>query len=363
LLQYHDESPVDVMTVDLYPTTGAAKAPVLSTAFTLYEDDGVTRQAVGDGTAFSKTTLGLSLGAGAVKAANISFAVGGAQGAGYAGQRPTRGWWLQFHIGKGTPPLDVALQLAGVESVAQKYNSISALDYSAGFGWTFEAHGSSAAQKNGGVVYVKVPAMPVAGAFTVVLSKGERYAHIALVTCDAPTHRQVQPQVFKYTAGGASTGGSIVEASTGMCVTVGRDNDPASGTPAVELQTCVAGNKAQGFDFKVIDGTPTLGQLVQVSTGRCIDQDGTDHMAEMYGCGKPGQANQVRGAAWCTVTVCSTASARGHLVPELDQCVFPPPASPSPHPRPPPLQAWIMNPGGTGHVQTAHSGLCMSVLP
>eukprot|EP00048_Salpingoeca_helianthica_P012853 m.189491 g.189491 ORF g.189491 m.189491 type:complete len:914 (+) comp15429_c0_seq2:201-2942(+) len=107
-------------------------------------------------------------------------------------------------------------------------------------------------------------------------------AHIGVFDCDAG----VGSQVFVF----ANQSRLVPRDMPGLCVTVGRDVDPDSGTPALELQPCDSrgsGAAAQTFRYN-----QSSEQLVHVATGNCLDLDQTDFRVELYGCNRPVSPNQ-----------------------------------------------------------------------
>jgi hypothetical protein len=66
-----------------------------------------------------------------------------------------------------------------------------------------------------------------------------------------------------------------------LCVTVGKDKEAASGTPALELQPCAAGRNDQQWK---INAASAGGQIISIGSGACIDLDSSDGGLEMYSC-------------------------------------------------------------------------------
>lgn len=166
----------------------------------------------------------------------------------------------------------------------------------------------TATQKN--KVYVRLPALATDTPFEVVLSSGALSDHVGMMACSTVIHRQVEPQQFSYDA----ESGLIVQLgkSPQMCVTVGRDKEPDSQTPALEMQPCNPKDAhAQRWNYTA------AGQLaLALSPKKCMDTDSTDQMLEVYSCHAAGSAgNQVRlqlgmsapvaTAKWCPVLLSS----------------------------------------------------------
>ena len=72
-----------------------------------------------------------------------------------------------------------------------------------------------------------------------------------------------------------------------MCVTVGKDAEVDSHTPALEMQKCGAG-AYRGKQAFVLN---SAGQFqLKSSPKSCIDTDATDKMLELYSCHAPASA-------------------------------------------------------------------------
>lgn len=305
---YFNEKVVDEITFDIYPQG--------DTQFELYEDDGVTRQALGDGKAYAKTTISVTGGPPSPSGPDdvarntmkekppvgnepVNITVSASVGT-YQGMVASRGYMMKVHFDKRAGPKDV--YVAG--KLVPKFESMPALNF-AESGWFMmqdQANVGAATQR--GTVYVKVPPQPVASEFVVSLSSGPSYPQVCLVQCDTILHHQVLPQVFDYTA----SSGLIVLKATGQCLTESSMDDPNSHTPAVAFEKCGSKDGNQKWKYS----TTTL-NLVSGATGKCMDQDGSDQRVEMYGC--------------------------GHL--QINQ-------------------QWNVNANNTGHIETAGSKLCMS---
>merc|ERR1711957_989725 len=187
---------------------------------------------------------------------------------GVTGQPTTRAYKIRFHVPK--PTQEVLLHVGDANSsTLQQYQSISALDF-APSGWTF----SNAIV--GGIVYVKVPRLQTNSAFSVELSTGPRYPRILMLPC-----KNTDKQSFVLD----SSGRIHLKTTPDTCLTIGSENDPASGTPAVQMHACTSATQWM-FDNK------TMNLHLQGDVKRCVDIDRTDRAAEMYGCASPSSVNQ-----------------------------------------------------------------------
>jgi hypothetical protein len=284
----------------------------------VYEDDGVSREALPPTSAFATTRISVVAPASYLNASgassNVTIRVDAAQG-GYAGQLTSRGWWLEVRtrsaplavlLAPDAAPAPVALPQA--QSAAQ----LAALPA----GWFFNP------ELQRGLLQVKLPSAPTAAGFTVTLSNGPAYPHIGTEACDTPAHHQVENQKFAFDAAtglltvvaagvGASRGGG----ADALCVTVGTDKDPDSHTPAAELQPCAPALA----DRQRLVHTASNQLALAADATTCLDQDVSDARVIAYGCHDP--------------------------------------ASPG-------NQAWALNPDSASqHVVSLDNGLCMCVLP
>ena len=272
------------------------------------------------------------------------MSVGAATGNGFVGALPRRKW--HFNVRCAHPPLEVVLKAgaAGEETLLTAAGSVAqldALDAQGKGGWYHDRNVQAGA---GGVLMVRTPSMAARDAFAVVLSAGEAFRHIVAEACDTIKHHQRLPQLFDYDAAAKritlrptpSTGmvggllvstakrisntasnttvatGTVTDESA-LCVTVGKDKEPASGTPALELQPCAAGRNDQQW---TINAASAGGQIISIGSGACIDLDSSDGGLEMYSC--------------------HSATTSGN-------------------------QQFSFNDGGSGHVVTS-SGLCWAAL-
>lgn len=153
-MNYFDEKPHDPISLELWPQG--------SSLFTLYEDDGVTREALApEKPAFATTRIdvrapGDYLGSGG---GDVTVEVGPVQGA-FFGQLSTRGWRLNVRCRH--PPSAVLLDGAPLQRAA----SVAELEAIAS-GWF---HDKTLQPQAGGLLMVKTPAMPAAAGWTVVIS-------------------------------------------------------------------------------------------------------------------------------------------------------------------------------------------------
>ena len=267
-MNYFNEAPADPMYLELWPA-GAS-------AFSLYEDDGVTRAALPPTSAFARTPISVAapaayMAGGAAGEGNVTITVGAAQGS-FAGQLASRGWWLNVRC--RSPPLVVLLAAGGggAPTALPEMQSEAQLEYS-DFGWY---HDTSLQQGVGGLLMVKLSGMAAAAGFQVTLSSGPSYPHIGTEDCDTPIHHQVENQKFAWD--GAS-GKFTVVGGANTCLTVGKDKDPDSHTPALEVQPCAAA--ADGAQQFVPQASGQLALKADSTT--CLDQDTSVNRVIAYG--------------------------------------------------------------------------------
>jgi hypothetical protein len=237
--------------LDIYPDGDSS--------FDLYEDDGVTRQAI-DGTAFSWTRISCQAPPQALRrGGDVVVAVSASRGS-FEGQPTLRGYLLQVHMPK--PPQSVLLRRDGRNATLRPMSSSSALDF-AESGWFF----SQAVA--GGVAYIKAPSLPISSPWTVHISTRSKYPHVFLRPCDGTS-----TQSFMFDP---ASGYIKLNSDQSSCLTVGADKDFQSGTPAVEMQPC------SGQKWQLDLSTGNLHPATDLS--KCIDVDSVDHAAEIYQCG------------------------------------------------------------------------------
>ena len=251
--------------------------PAGESHFTLYEDDGVTRAALNE-SAFARTAISVvapltypSKGAGS---ANVSIAIAPAQGE-FAGQLASRGWWMNVRC--RSPPLDIVLSVGGSspsQALVPPMESESELEYSS-MGWF---HDPALQPQAGGLLMIKLSAMVAAAGFTLTLSNGPAYPHIGTEACDSTLHHQVENQKFAWDAGSGKF--TVVQGGAPACLTIGKDKDEESHTPALEVQPCSAAlDDAQQFTYAA------SGQLaLKADPTQCLDQDVSDSRVILYGC-------------------------------------------------------------------------------
>lgn len=301
---YFNEKPHDPITLDIYPYG--------STNFTMYEDDGVTRLAI-NGSAFAKTLISCDgPGLPGSDVVNTTVTVGPSQGE-FAGKLRERSYHLQVHTKRAPQTVTVNGDLL------TRVGSFASLD-AASTGWFFTR------VEFGGVVYVKPPPTSTSESVTVVLGQGPNYKHICLEECVEAGHPKYNDQSFSVTKGDQAlvikeaigkdpqclTFG--VEKDTGWCLHNALSSEPSlclemcvlgggsvpssrftgrlplgcatshtvvvagSGTPAVELQPCVA--PVQQWVYNETDFHLHQSQNVK----SCIDFDTSDKHAIIYGC-------------------------------------------------------------------------------
>lgn len=301
-LNYFNEGPWDPMYLELWPSGNST--------FTLYEDDGVTRDALPPTNSFA--TIPISVVApttyltGGTSASNVTISVAAAQGS-FNGQLTQRGWWMNVRC--KSPPLQVVLTVTGggAPMLIPEMGSEPELEYSS-FGWF---HDTSLQPKLGGLLMIKLSTMATSQGFTLTLSNGPSYPRIGTEACDTPAHHQVEDQKFAFD--GAS-GRITLAADASQCLTIGKAKDNESHTPALEVQPCAAALDA-AQQFVVIPASKQI--ALKSDTTSCLDQDVSDSRVIEYGC--------------------HDASSPGN-------------------------QAWIIDPT-TQHIISVANGLCMFVLP
>lgn len=299
-MNYFNAAPPDPMFLELFPSG--------VTSFTLYEDDGVTRDALPPTSAHGRTAITVAappnyLNSTSSAAGNVTVTVAAVQGS-FTGQLTSRGWW--FNIRSLAPPLQVVLNT----TVLPQMQSEAELEY-ASAGWF---HDPVLQQ---GLLMVKLSSMVGAQGFSLTLSNGPSYSHLGTEACDTPGHHEVEDQLFSFSplTGKINVLGQESNATTPYCVTVGQDRDPDSHTPSVEVQLCTPALDSQQ-QFVLLPGSNQLSLKADGTT--CVDQDVSVNRVITYGChdaGSPGN------------------------------------------------QAWALNPGGTQHILSLQNGLCMCVLP
>ena len=277
-MNYPGELPADPMTLELWPAGNSA--------FELYEDDGVTREALNTSlAAFGRTLISmsapltyLSTGAGSQ---NVTVTIGGVSGGGFAGQLASRGWRLNVRC--RNEPLEVLLSTAGgaAPSVLPEMQSEAQLEL-ASAGWY---HDTSLQPGAGGLLMVKLSAMPAAQGFAITLSNGPVYQHIGTEACDTVLHHMVDNQKFAWDE--SSSRFTVVQPAAGggaaaQCLTIGKDKDEEAHTPALEVQPCSspALDAVQQFTY-----LPASTQFTLKADGsQCLDQDVSDMRVILYGC-------------------------------------------------------------------------------
>jgi len=149
---YPGQRPVDPLTLDVYPSG--------ESSFELYEDDGVTREAL-EQHAFAVTNLTCTAPLDAMrKGGHVLLSVTASTGS-YRGKPLARAYLVQLHL--AVPPKVVLLKIGGGERDLPELRSLSALDF-ARQGWF---HSNTLM---GGLVYVKVPPVEASAGFELELS-------------------------------------------------------------------------------------------------------------------------------------------------------------------------------------------------
>jgi alpha-glucosidase len=298
---YFNQVNADPMYLELWPSG--------TSSFSLYEDDGVTRDALPPKSMFSTTAIQVVAPIDYLSGStsdNVTISVDAAQGT-FNGQLTSRGWWLNIRC--KNPPLIVTLSGGGVDPmIIPMMQSESELEYNS-FGWY---HDDSLQTGVGGILMVKMSGLVSDQAFTVTLSNGPSYPHIGTEDCDTPSHHQVENQKFVYDS--TSSKFFVEPVSSNLCLTIGQDNDPDSHTPALEVQAC-SSTLDDSQQFVIISSSNQIALKSDSST--CLDQDVSVNRVIKYSChdqGSPGN------------------------------------------------QAWAVNPNATEHIASLANGLCMYVL-
>jgi alpha-glucosidase len=157
---YYDEKPHDPMTLELYPEGNSS--------FSLYEDDGVTRQYQQN--KYAKTLITMSGTANYTdrKPAETSLRVSAMQGLGFTGQLKSRVWMLKVHA--HTEPFSIVVNNGTDTITIPKMKSVPSVDYNP-IGWFYNRLGlGNKAVK--AYVYIKLPNMSTSVDFTVTISAG-----------------------------------------------------------------------------------------------------------------------------------------------------------------------------------------------
>jgi len=320
-MNFFNEAPWDPMYLEIWPSGNSS--------FVLYEDDGITREALPPTSAYGKTGISVSapqdyLFPGSKSSQNVTIRVDGTLG-NFTGMLNSRGWWLNVRC--RSPPLQVLLSTPGAPNMElPQAGSESQLEFQP-FGWY---HDPSLQSNAGGLLMIKVSSMASSQGFTLTLSNGPSYPHIGTEACDVPAHHQVENQKFSWeaslekflvvpntrtTTDAATTKTSSSNGSGDLCLTVGKDKDNESHTPALEVQPC-------STDLDASQKFTLLSQSKQIALAtdntQCLDQDVSDSRVILYGCHDPAQAGN---------------------------------------------QAWSINPDGSSqHIVSVANSLCMCVI-
>ena len=170
---YFNEKRHDPITLDLFPEGNSS--------FSLYEDDGVTRQYEEEMFATTEITMSAIANFSTKRKPDVTVKVSAAEGKGFAGQLKSRKWVLNVH--SKTAPLSVTLRNSSTPVgepglVIPEYKSVSGCD-ARPYGWYFNRMAmENKAQK--AVVYIRLPNISTSEAFEVVLSSGARSDHVGM---------------------------------------------------------------------------------------------------------------------------------------------------------------------------------------
>ena len=267
--------PYDPMTLELYPEGNSS--------FSLYEDDGVTRQHEDGMFATTEISMSAMTNFSTKRKPDVVVKVSAATGKGFVGQLKERSWVLNVH--SKVAPVSVTLRNSTTGDGIQipELQSVPAVEYRP-MGWFFN-HLAMGDNKEKAIVYIKLPSMASNQGFEVVLSSGARSDHVGVEACDTIKHHQIQPQKFAHDV---KTGLiTQVGKTPAMCITVGKDSEVDSHTPALEMQKC----DDEAYAGKQSWTQNSAGQFTLTSQPKsCIDTDSTDKMLELYSCHAPASA-------------------------------------------------------------------------
>ena len=270
--------PPATLTLDLFPAGDSS--------FELYEDDGVTREALaadGAQAAFLRTNISVSAPVDAMaKGGRVRVRVGAAEGNGFAGALDERAYDVRVHR-RGSPPLDVTLVEA--KTTLPALNSLDAVRFASKYGGAAGGWYFSKATL-GGVLHIAVPKQRTDAPFTLELSDGPAYPRVSMLACGGAGKAAAQAFDYVNSVTPGNLGGkiSLRGSSPLACVTVGRAKEPGSGTPAVQMQPCKT--TLDSSQVWILDPKNAWLQLRGDTSGHCIDVDMSDHNLEMYGCNK-----------------------------------------------------------------------------
>jgi hypothetical protein len=155
-MQYPGERSANPLTLDVYPSGNST--------FQLYEDDGLTRQAL-EKSAYAVTNISCRLTpAGTVKSNDVELDVSASIGD-YVGKLASRVYQVQLHI--PVKPIAVHLLQSGEATDLKEEPSLSAWDF-AESGWIF----SNALKQ--GIVYIKTPSLATSSPFKLVIANEQK---------------------------------------------------------------------------------------------------------------------------------------------------------------------------------------------
>jgi hypothetical protein len=226
---------------------------------------------------------------------DVTVTIGAATGGDFTGKLSTRQYLANVHT--KVKPVRVTLSsatTAGADAPLelQQHGSIYSLQY-AESGWYF----NKAVQ--GGMMMIKTTNLSTSTAHTVSLNNGPHYDHLELRPC---TSASTQKFAYDDSTGTITYMSPSASAATPLCMASSVQEDPASGTPAIELMPCITPppvnqqwtftGQSMGEVTAMAMATGTAGNIKERKGGRCFDLDRGDRWAELYGCGKK-QANQM----------------------------------------------------------------------
>lgn len=212
---HRDVRPADRLTLDVYPSG--------STSFTLYEDDGVTRQ-YAQGRFASQTITSRAPVSGA---GDVELTVGASVGS-FTGKAASRPYAFTVHT--GSRPVGVTLNQSALRAVGSK----AELD-AASSGWFYDA------SDRGGIVHVKTAGLATDAAFTVRLTGTSAVGGPSVDSGVPAVEFGISPQADPVEAGGSTTVTSVVvnrddrtitDVSTGLTAPAGWQVQPV-GSPTV----------------------------------------------------------------------------------------------------------------------------------
>jgi hypothetical protein len=127
--------------------------------------------------------------------------------------------------------------------------------------------------------------------FTVTISAGAHAEHVGVMTCDTVQHHQIEPQKFSYDKVTGHIKCTDPKCHNEYCITTGKDDEPTSRTPAIEMATCSKFPNGPAADVQKWS-VNSAGQISQTDSNgkRCLDVVGGDKMLDLYSCHAAGSA-------------------------------------------------------------------------